>query len=252
MSRRKTYDQLAMNERRRAHYHDQAAVWRVRERRNVALDGGCVGEPDRLQLDARRLRHGLKDDPLSDAGNARLPHHAHARDAGRDFLEQLEPFAGQAVFKLDEAGRIAAGSCHIVDEAVADRIDALGEHDRHGVGRLPQRRVGPADASQDDVRARRNHVICVSLQSHLIARAPADFDPHVAADLPARFLQPREDAARRACASGSSAAVCMSTPTRRTCSPCCARAAYGIAAAPKTRDMNSRRLMMVPRVRGAS
>src|SRR5215475_8125179 len=48
----------------------------------------------------------------------------------------------------------------------------------------------------------------------------------------------------RACPSGSSAAVFMSTPMRRIRSPCCARAAIGhVAAAPPRSVMKSRRLM---------
>src|SRR5215510_10879860 len=54
---------------------------------------------------------------------------------------------------------------------------------------------------------------------------------------------PCVNAARRACPSGSSAAKCMSTPTRRIRSGCCARAASGhAAAAPPSSVMKSRRL----------
>ena len=38
----------------------------------------------------------------------------------------------------------------------------------------------------------------------------------------------------------------ISTPIRRTRSPCCARAATGHAAAPPSSDMNSRRLIHYP------
>ena len=53
------------------------------------------------------------------------------------------------------------------------------------------------------------------------------------------------NAARRACDSDSSAPVFMSTPMRRTCSTCCARAAIGHAtAAPPSSVMNSRRFSL--------
>ena len=56
-------------------------------------------------------------------------------------------------------------------------------------------------------------------------------------------------AVRRACDSGSSAAVCISTPMRRIRS--CARAARGhAAAAPPTSVMNSRRFIRSHRRRG--
>src|SRR5262245_64425395 len=56
------------------------------------------------------------------------------------------------------------------------------------------------------------------------------------------------NAARLAYDADSSAPVFMSTPIRRTRSPCCARAASGQAAAPPpTSVMNSRRLIVAPR-----
>src|SRR5262245_15049875 len=58
--------------------------------------------------------------------------------ARRDLLEQLKPFPGQAVFKLYEAGCIAAGPRQAVDEAVADRVNALSENDWHGARDLGQ------------------------------------------------------------------------------------------------------------------
>jgi hypothetical protein len=58
------------------------------------------------------------------------------------------------------------------------------------------------------------------------------------------------NAARRACAGASSALVLMSTPMRRTRSPCCTRAAKGHAATPPSSAMNSRRIIRSPRRRG--
>src|SRR5262245_54935734 len=53
---------------------------------------------------------------------------------------------------------------------------------------------------------------------------------------------PCRKAARRACPSASSSSTFMSTPMRRTRSPCCARAAIGQATAAPSRVLNSRRL----------
>ena len=66
------------------------------------------------------------------------------------------------------------------------------------------------------------------------------------------WCSPCSNAARRARTSVSSASVAdpMSTPMRRTPSPCCARAASGHAAAPPSSVMNSRRLTRSPRRRG--
>jgi hypothetical protein len=58
------------------------------------------------------------------------------------------------------------------------------------------------------------------------------------------FCNPCRKPAKRACSSGSPAALLMSTPTRRIRSACCARAARGPArAATPKRVMNSRRRM---------
>src|SRR5215475_10589733 len=57
--------------------------------------------------------------------------------------------------------------------------------------------------------------------------------------------RPLRNAARRGCPSGPSSATLMSTLTRRTRSPCCARAASGqAAAAPPSSVMKSRRLLI--------
>ena len=165
----------------------------ARERRDFALDFASIGDPDRLQLHAQCLRHRLDNGPLSNPSRARLAQDAHARHPWRDFLEQFEPFPTQDVFELDKAGRIAARPRQALNKAVADRIDSLGEHDRHGAARLLQRPRGPADAGQDHVRAKRDQFHRIPAQARVVAHAPAGVDPHVAADRPTRFLQPLQE-----------------------------------------------------------
>ena len=46
-----------------------------------------------------------------------------SRHAGRDLLEQLQPFSAHAVFELGKAGGVAARPCQARDEAGADRVD---------------------------------------------------------------------------------------------------------------------------------
>ena len=69
----------------------------------------------------------------------------------------------------------------------------LHEHDRHGAGRLLQRRHDRAASGQDDVRRERDQFRRVSADAFGIARAPAIVDPHVAAVGPAQFLQPLQE-----------------------------------------------------------
>ena len=87
-----------------------------------------------------------------------------------------------------------------------------------------------------------------------IARGPASIDLHVAAVGPAQLLQAPAGTPRcELGASGSSAAMSMSTPMRRIRSGCCARAAERpCAAAPPRRPMKSRRLMSRPAQETAS
>src|SRR6516162_8816795 len=66
--------------------------------------------------------------------------HRHPLHSGRNLFEQLQPFPSQAVFERHETGGIAAWPRQTIDEAGADRIDDLREHDRHGARRLQQRR----------------------------------------------------------------------------------------------------------------
>ena len=57
-------------------------------------------------------------------------------------LSSSSHFPAQVVFELKKAGHIAARPRQIIDEAGADRIGDLHEHDRHGAGRLQQRPHG--------------------------------------------------------------------------------------------------------------
>ena len=127
---------------------------------------------------------------MSDPGGARFPQHRYARDLGRDLLEQLKPFPRQAVIELVKTGGVAARPRQAVDEAGADRVDALSEHERHGAARLLQRRNGLAWTSQDDVRAEREQFHRLTTQARDIACAPAGINPHVAANGPSVFLHP--------------------------------------------------------------
>src|SRR5262249_57507526 len=62
----------------------------------------------------------------------------HTRDAGRDLLEQLELFAADYKFELQESGRVTVRPRQTGDQAAADRIGALDEDDRHAARYLLQ------------------------------------------------------------------------------------------------------------------
>ena len=66
----------------------------------------------------------------------RIPDYGHSGDDRRDLLEQLRPFAAQAIFERGETGGIAARPRQAVDEAGTDRVNSLQEYDGYGAGRL--------------------------------------------------------------------------------------------------------------------
>src|SRR5262245_56129988 len=70
-----------------------------------------------------------------------------------------------------------------------DRIAGLREHDRHGAGRLQQRRYDGAASSQDDVRRQRDQFRRISASALRVARAPAQVNANIASVGPAQLRQ---------------------------------------------------------------
>jgi hypothetical protein len=180
-------DQIAMTRRQRARRHDQPAIRGARERRDGAVDFAGIAHVDRAQLHPQRGRHGLSGGELPDpGGDGRIPKDRRPRHAGRDLFEQLQPFSAHAVFVNRESSRVAARPRQADDESGADRIDDLHEHDRHGAGRLQQRRRGyGASSSHEDVRRERGQFRRVSANVVGVGRGPASVDPHIATVGPA-------------------------------------------------------------------
>jgi hypothetical protein len=123
------------------------------------------------------------------------------------------------------------------------------EHDWHGAARPLQGRHSRARRGQNNIWGKRDQ-----LRANLRSRSalpPAQrisirtFSPLVQPN----FCRPCRKAAMRACPTGSSALVLMSTPNLRMRSGCCAPATSGIAAAPPISVINSRRLIVAPMVR---
>ena len=141
------------------------------------------------------------------AGYGGIPKDRRSRHARRDLLEQLQPFPAQAVFELHKAGGVAARPRQAIDEAGADRIGDDREHDRHGAGRLQQRRHGRGASGQDDVRRERDQFRRVFASVVGICRAPQRMSIRtLRPSVQPNCCSPCRNAAMRACASGSSAA----------------------------------------------
>src|SRR5262249_31989188 len=76
-------------------------------------------------------------DPSRTGGVAKYSRSLHA---GRDLLEQFQPFPAQTVFGSHEAGYVAARPGQSVDKATADRIAHRREHGRNAAACLLHRR----------------------------------------------------------------------------------------------------------------
>ena len=119
-------DQIAMNRRcppaSRSVRHSAS-----REGRDGALDFAGVAHVERAHLHPERWRHGLDCAELASAGGCvGIAKDRHARHAGRDLLEQFQPFSADAVFEKHETGGVAARARQAVDEAGGDRIAMIG------------------------------------------------------------------------------------------------------------------------------
>ena len=123
MPSRQRNDQPAMKYRRRAPRHDQAAIRTLRERRDGALNLAGIARIDRAQLNAQRRRRGLDHAELGGPGrDGRFSKDHRPCHAGRNLLEQLQPFRSDAVFPHEKTGGIAARPCQAIDVARADEV----------------------------------------------------------------------------------------------------------------------------------
>ena len=188
--RRKRDDQTAINKTRPAGGHDQSTIWGSREGRDDALDLAGVALVERADLHPERRRHGLNDTELGGAGGCvGIPQDRHSLHAGRDLLEQLQPFSADAVFEKHETGGVAARVRKAVDEPAGDWIGDDREHDWHGARRLQQRPYGRGARCQNDIRRKCGQLCRVFANSGDIGRGPADVNAYVAAIDPTQFLQ---------------------------------------------------------------
>src|SRR5262249_42186926 len=88
-----------------------------------------------------------------------------------------------------EAGDVAARARQACDEAGADRIGGLSEHDREAAAFLQQRLQGQRAADQDHVRIDADEPFRRGANATGSAAAPAVADAYVAALGPAQLLQ---------------------------------------------------------------
>jgi hypothetical protein len=146
--------------------------------------------PDGTNLNPERLRCALDSGELTYPGRiGGIPNNGCSHHVRRDLLEKFRPFTAQTIFEIHKASGLTAWPGERIDQAGADRIYDVHEHDRQGAGSMLQRRHAQGAAGQKDVRRERDQFPCVSAIAVGIIFAPADVELHIAALAPTQLLQ---------------------------------------------------------------
>jgi len=102
---------------------DETAIRLTCERIDRRLDLDSVAHGSRDELDPHPRRGGLDLAQLSGLCRiVRMLQRQHPGRAGRDLLENLQPFAADRKFKTGESGGVAARTRQARDQSGADRI----------------------------------------------------------------------------------------------------------------------------------
>ena len=179
MTVRQCDNQVAINQGRGVRQHNQPAVWLAGEFIDSMFDVVGTGNRYNCRLDRERWCGGFDQARIVGAAAGRqfrIEYECDALDAGRDFFEQLQPFACQRGLNVRKSGCITARACQAFDEALPDGVGDHSENywDRAG---LPQERRGYRGApGQDHVGFERNKLSCKSLHPFRIARCPTKVD----------------------------------------------------------------------------
>src|SRR5262249_25632156 len=137
---RERNDQIAMDYCCWRSGNDQTTVWRPRERHDGAFDLARVAYIDRTQLHPQRWRDRLDDRVLTGPGaHSGVPKDCGSRHAGRNLLEQLEPFSAEGVLEQAKSSDVAARMCQALDVSGANRVDDSHKHNWYRAGRLLER-----------------------------------------------------------------------------------------------------------------
>ena len=157
-------------------------------------------------------------------------------------FEHRQPFSGDAGFVQQQAGQIAAGSRQARNEAGADWIGHVGEHDRDGAALALQRRGDRCRMRQDRFRLKRDQLLGTAVETGPSGRRRSGSRCGRCGLPPSPIARgPAEIPAMRAAVSGSSLAGDHEHPDMPQAASC-ARTASGIAtAAQPTPAMKSRR-----------
>src|SRR5262245_11671130 len=118
-----------------ARRRNQATIRRTRKGCDRAFNLACFTRVDCCQFQSERRRGSLDCAELaSSGGNIRIADDGYLGHSWRNFLEHLQPFDAQTVFKTDKACDVVTWPPQAINETSTDRIDNVREHDWHSAG----------------------------------------------------------------------------------------------------------------------
>ena len=131
-------------------------------------------------------------------GRLRVEDEGHAREAGCDLLEHLQPLSCHAGLVTGKAGHVAARPRQAGNEALADWVRDHHEHDRYGVGDWLQDGQRRRALRHEHVRRQADQFPCQRQRQLGVVSEEAIVDPNVAALRPSQSIEgllERSDAA---------------------------------------------------------
>src|SRR5262249_51393936 len=180
-----------MNDVEAVGHYDQADTRLARERSYHAFNLACIVNGICARLDSKRSRRGLQRSLViagDKRGRLRIEQKCEPRNARRHFLKHFHPFAHHRRFVSGEPGNVSTRMGQVGDEAGADWIGNLNEHDWNGAGFFLERGDCWGHVTNNYVRSQCDQRLREGLDPGGIAGGPAMIKSKVAALHPSQFL----------------------------------------------------------------
>src|SRR5262245_57971874 len=181
-----------MNDVEAVGHYDEADTRLARERSYHAFNLASIVNKICARLDSKRSRRGLQRSLViagDKRGRLRIEQKCEPRNARRHFLEHFHPFAHHRRFVSGEPGNVSTRMGQVGDEAGADWIGNLNEHDWNGAGFFLEGGDCWGHVTNNYVRLQYDQRLREGLDPGGIAGGPAMIKSKVAALHPSQFLQ---------------------------------------------------------------
>src|SRR5712691_3900479 len=171
---------------------DATAPAKPREMPAFQAGGECASYlNDHTARDPERRRQGLgRAAEVIEGGRLGIAHQRDARKAGHDLLEHRQPLAGDARLERQQAGEIAARPRQAHDEALADGVGDVHEHDRDAAALALQGGNDRRRLCDDHVGLQGEELFRQRLKPARLSVAEAIVDEDVAALPPSTPFEP--------------------------------------------------------------